>query len=433
MTLPEAAVAHYQDQQIIAASAGAAAADMWATMGADFEASYSAFAGELFATTIDAQQRAATNGIAFVPDVLDEQGIDATQLATINPARFQGGTADGRPLETLLHGAVYTTKEQVGQGASVAGALEVGGKWLQRTVLDVIRDADRQAVQGSLATTKTVTTWTRMLNPPSCRFCMMLAGKVYRWNEGFQAHRSCDCRHVPTVESRAGDLTVDPYKYFHSLDKSAQDRLLGQANAQAVRDGADIYRVVNPTISRNGARRGLANPNSWQARRWGSPSENTVDDVYRAAGGDRAKALHLLEQNGYITGNQVVGGNLIGGAPGGQFGDLSAGALGRGGTRKGATKAYRKAVASGVRDPLEPATQTAAERRLNSAFLRKQAVDRGSNPFAVNSARSPLTPAIRDLVNRDYERQIALITDEDNNGGERSQLATLAQRLGIRF
>jgi hypothetical protein len=428
MTLPEAAVAHYQDQQVIAATAGAAAADMWSTMGDDFEASYSLFAGELFATTIDAQRRAATNGVAYVPDVLDEQGIDATQKATLNPARFQGGTPDGRSLETLLHGAVYATMEQIGKGVSTAGALDAGGKWLQRTVLDVVRDADRQAVQGSLATTKTVTTWTRMLNPPSCRFCMILAGKVYRWNQGFQAHRSCDCRHVPTVESVAGDLTVDSYKYFHSLDRTAQDQLLGQGNAQAVRDGADIYRVVNPTISRNGARRGLASPNGWQARRWGSPTENTVDDVYRAAGGDRAKALRLLEKNGYITGDQVAGGNLIGNAPGGQYGDLAAGALGRGGTRKGAMKAYRKAVSTGVRDPLEPATQTAAERRLHTAFLRKQAVERGSNPFAVNSARQPLTPAIRALVERDYERQVAAIATATDRG----QLAELARLLGIR-
>lgn len=426
MALPRAAVEHYQEQQRIAAAAAAAAGEMWATVGDEFDLGYSQVAQELFATTIDAQQRAATSGAAYVPAVLDEQGIDATQLAAVAPARFQGGTPDSRPLETLLGRAPYVARDRMLAGAGTTAALDYTGKWLQRTVLDVVRDADRQSVQASMATTRVRTTWTRMLNPPSCRFCIMLAGKVYRWNQGFRAHRACDCRHVPTQEAIAGDLTTDPYRYFESLNRAQQDKLFGKNDAQAIRDGGDFYRISNvrfrglsdDALKMNGSRRG------WQSRRWDSPSKMTVDAVYDAAKGDRALARKLLEDNGYVTGPQVGGGNLKGNHPGGQFGDFGAGQAGRGGTRIGATQAYRQAVRTGVRDPLDPATQTAAERRLHTAVMRKEAVDAGRNPFG----RGPLTPAQREVVARDYARQVSRIDD----AGDRGQLADLARILGVR-
>ena len=145
----------------------------------------------------------------------------------------------------------------------------------------------------------------------------------------------------------------------------------------------------------------------------------TIDDIYKSARG-RDDAIRLMGENGFITGEQVVGGNLRGNVATGY-----AGALGRGGARKGATQAYQKALATGVRDPLEPATQTAAERRLHSAVLMKQAVDRGSNPFANSTRRTPLTPDVTALVNRQYERELKKLED----GPE--QVRLLARLLGV--
>ncbi len=42
---------------------------MWATVGDEFVLGYGQIAQELFATTIDAQQRAAASGIGYVPAV----------------------------------------------------------------------------------------------------------------------------------------------------------------------------------------------------------------------------------------------------------------------------------------------------------------------------------------------------------------------------
>lgn len=425
MALPSAAVDHYRQQQAISVAAAQQVDRLWRrNIGSEFDLGWVTIAQDVFTIVAAAQAAAAASGTGYVPTVLAQQDIDPDQTATVDPSRFAGGTADGRSLEGLLQGAPYVAKAAIGQGKAVQAAVLTGGIWLQQVVLDSIRDADRQAVQATMAVTPKAGGWVRMLNPPSCKFCVMLAGKFYRWNAGFQAHPHCDCRHIPTAESLAGDISVDPYAYFNSLDRGMQDKVFGKNDAEAVRNGGDMYRVINTRM------RGLADDKlkqtpgrnrGWQSRRWDSPSKMTVDQVIGAAGGSRTETVRLLRENGFITGDQIAGGNLAGNIPN----DLAAGALGRGGTRKGATQAYRRAVATGVRDPLEPATQTAAERRLHSAVLAKEAVEQGRNPFAGNSARTPLTPQIRDLVEKNYRRQV----EQAASGSE--QLRTLARLLHI--
>src|SRR5665647_1979159 len=86
--------------------------------------------------------------------------------------------------------------------------------------------------------------------PPTCSRCVVLAGKWYRKNQGFARHPGCDCRHIPSSESVAGDLTVSPQAYFDSLSKAEQDRIFTNAGAEAIRNDANIGQVVN-------ARRGM--------------------------------------------------------------------------------------------------------------------------------------------------------------------------------
>lgn len=426
MALPQTAVSHYQQQQAITIATAQEGHRLWRGMGENLDLSWSLVAPELFAVAVAAQQTAAATGLQYVSAVLAEQNIDAPAEVEVNPARFAGGTRDGRPLETLLHGAVYETKREIATGRTVQAALAAGGMWLQGALMDAVRDANREAVAAGYTARPKVQGWVRMLNPPSCKFCIVLAGKFFRWNQGFQRHANCDCRHIPSNEAVAGDLTVDPYAYFRTLSESDQDRMFGKNDAAAIRDGGDIYRVVNIRS------RGLASDalkstpgrnRGWQSRRWDTPSKVTIDDIYATAR-NREHAIELMRENGFVTGEQVAGGALRGNTPS-EFGDLAAGSLGRGGTRKGATAAYRRAVRSGVRDPLEPATQTAAERRLHTAVLRKRAVERGSNPFAANSARNPLTPEIRALVDRQYAREIARLKDAPE------QVHILARLLGV--
>jgi hypothetical protein len=400
MALPQSAVDHYRQQQAISVTTAQQVQSLWRQMGPNFDLSWSGIAPEVFAVTVAGQTAAASGGLDYVPRVLDEQGITAPPVADVDASRFAGGTRDGRPLESLLIGAVYESKTAVAQGQSTDAALRQGGTWLSGAVLDAVRDANRQAVASGYTVRPKVQGWVRMLNPPSCSFCITLAGKYFRWNQGFQAHRRCDCRHIPTDESVSGDLTIDPYKYFHSLPEAEQNRLFGKNDAEALRSGGDIYRVVN-TRSRGLADDAMKNTpgrnRGWQSRRWDTPSKMTIDDIFKTAT-SRDQAIRLMEDNGFITGPQTAGGNLRG-----NIGTGFAGQLGRGGTRKGATAAYQKAVATGQRDLLEPATQTAAERRLNTAYLVKQAADAGRNPFGT----TPLNAAGKKLADDMYRREVA--------------------------
>lgn len=427
MAIPQAAIEHYQQQQAISVATAAEAGRIWRRgMGDNFDLSYTDIAGQLFTTVLAGQRQAAQSGIDYVPVVLAETAQDAPAAVRVNPARFEGTTDDGRPLENLLQGAVYKSKSVVATGAPSRAALAAGGDWLQGAVLDSVRTANRQAVAAEITARPAIMGWVRMLNPPSCKFCIVLAGKWFRWNQGFQSHTDCDCRHIPSSEALAGDMTTDPYAMFRSLAPKEQDRLFGKADAQALRDGADIYRVVNVRsrgLADSALKRTSGRNRGWQSRRWDSPSEMTIDDIYLRAR-NRDEAIELMSENGFITGEQIAGGNLRGNAPS-EFGDLAAGALGRGGTRKGATLAYRNAIKTGVRNPLEPATQTAGERKLHTAFLRLKAVQRGSNPFAANSLRNPLTPELKALVERDYRRQIDKLDEAPE------QVRVLARLLGI--
>ena len=210
MPLPSSAVRHYQEQQNIAAAALGDAMELWGRMGENFDASWSPIAGDLFATVVEAQTSAAASGLRFVPRVLEEQDLDASALAEVNPARFAGGTRDGRPAETLLHGAVYQAKREMLAGATTAQALSSAGVWLSDVVLDVVRDADRQAVGAAMTVTPAAQGWVRMLNPPSCKFCVVLAGKWYRWNQGFHRTRTATAATSPARSRRRPTTASTP-------------------------------------------------------------------------------------------------------------------------------------------------------------------------------------------------------------------------------
>lgn len=224
---------------------------------------------------------------------------------------------------------------------------------------------------------------------------------------------NCDCVHQPVAgqdRAEAEGLIADPYEYFASLPPKEQDRYFGAGAAQAIRDGADLNQVVNAQrgaeyagISRDGTRRGQRRTGTTTegtsrrgnyTRSGGTSPRLTPEEIYRRAGTDRAKALELLQQNGYLVpGGQVPGGAILGDREG-------YGALGRGGSRKGASEAVLRARATGVRDPNQRATMTEAERRVFDATLRWETVLAGRNPYG----KGPLTPALAATAEADYRR-----------------------------
>lgn len=289
--LPLAVSEHYRAQQrLIVATLGLTRRE-WSKMGADFDASWASVGPRVTLLTASAQLGAARSGSAYVPAALAELGQSVDPVAEVNPSGFAGAASDGRPLDSLLYGGVTTAKEAA-RTLPPSDALAAGGRWLDMAVHTMVADAARGAAGVGIAARPKVG-WVRMVNPPCCGRCAVLAGKFFRYNQGFQRHPRCDCTHVPTTQTNVGNLTDDP-----PLD---QIKGLSTHERQAISDGADLNQVVNArrgasgmTTTEGTTKRGLARQRLGAGRR-----RLTPDAIYRLSS-DRAEALALLRQNGYV-------------------------------------------------------------------------------------------------------------------------------------
>jgi len=241
-TLPEAALRYSRQQRIEIQAALAATSRLWRRMGPDFDASYARIEPALLAVMFTAQERVADGALAYVPDVLDDA---PDPLYESEGSRFVGVSGDGLPVASLAYGSVIQAKQAIAGGLDVAEALARGGRHLTLATGTMLSDTGRAAEKVS-GGARRVKTWTRMLNPPSCGRCVILAGKTSRQSEAFNRHPGCDCRNIPSTEDTGDDATTDPKAYLDGLSADEQDHVLGsKANGQAFRDGADMNQLIN--------------------------------------------------------------------------------------------------------------------------------------------------------------------------------------------
>jgi hypothetical protein len=284
----------------------------------DIAGSWAVLLLPLLAELTAAQETAATSAEAYLAAVLAAQGITPDIAGLINPAAFAGIASDGRPLASLLAQPATVAKVALSRGATVRRALAAGQASAQIIARLQVTDAGRVADGVALTATRAVPGYVRMLNPPSCSRCVVLAGRVYEWNAGFDRHPHCDCVHVPAAEDVAGDLRTDPRAHFDSLSVAEQDRIFTQAGAAAIRDGADINRVVNArrgmeTAARAAGGRGgrlirrrvfgrdlFVTTEAVTRRGVNRPVRLMPESIYEIAGNDRAEAVRLLRAHGYI-------------------------------------------------------------------------------------------------------------------------------------
>lgn len=401
--IPDAAVAHYKQMQRLQALVVLSAADLWAEVSlADLSGSWAAQVPLLVPVLAGVQVKAASAGASYGAQTLADQGLYEAPQHFVNPTGFSGFASDGRTLEGLLYAPVPHVKTLIAGGMDPRQALKSGGSFLTTITRTQVADAGRGAAGVDIATRKN-SGFVRMLNPPSCSRCSILAGRFYRWNAGFRRHNRCDCIHVASTESaikggRSEGLIHDPYEYFKSLSPEEQDRNYTKAGAQAIRDGGDIFQVVN---SRRGMKPGGLITTEGTSRRgnFGRNGPRLTPEAIYGKGLSREATLAELERYGYILpGGQNPSGVIRGQVEG--FGQL-----GRGGTRVGAREAVLRARESGVRDPNVRATMTAAERRVFDAQANWDAVRSGRNPFT-NAKNSPVSPEVAARVEREFRKHI---------------------------
>lgn len=198
-----------------------------------------------------------------VSAMLLEQHIDEVAEALLNLAQFSTDIATF----TAMIDATDTDHE------------------FDRLVASLVQDAGNAAEQVAIATRPDVG-WVRQLTPPSCSRCVPLAGRVYRYSDGFLRHPGDDC---VTIAVREGDTTyvTDPVE----LVRRGEVTGLSKADQQAILDGADFNQVVNVRSKRAGL------SEAGQAlTRGGRP---TPAGIYRMAR-DRDEALALLERYRYL-------------------------------------------------------------------------------------------------------------------------------------
>lgn len=218
------------------------------------------------AGSLRAYQAASVSlSLEMAPQILSEQGIDATATATVQ------GTS-------LLTGA----------GAADLFDKAANDLAFDRLVRSLIQDAGRTASTVSNAVRPAVTGYVRYLNAPSCGRCAVLAGRVYRYSEGFQRHPLCDCQMHPTNQAVGPELVRDPMVAFERGEIHGMSR----GDVEAIQKGADISQVVN--VRRKGA--GLIVGSSVIER----SGRLTPQGILRLTD-DRAQQVALLRRYGYIT------------------------------------------------------------------------------------------------------------------------------------
>lgn len=252
-TLPTAATEHYVTSAALTAEAVSRAV-----------AAQAQGAGAVVATVTAYQAGAATQAEAAVAAILAEQGIQAAASALLNQLAFTTAPS-------LL--------------AQMLADIDTDAAFL-RLIASLVQDAGRSAESVAVVVRQEIG-YVRYLSPPSCARCAVLAGRVYRWSEGFLRHPNCDCVMLPTTIEAGPGLISDP------TDLVDQGLVTGlsKADLRAVADGADLNKVVN--IRRQAA--GLRESGRVLSRR----GRLTPEGIYRIAS-DRAEAVALLRRFGYL-------------------------------------------------------------------------------------------------------------------------------------
>ena len=279
------------------------------------------------------QLLAAQAAIASADVALDLQHYDEVPELSADPEAFAGVTGSGDPVMGLAYAQAQKITELVDAEAPVverAQAWHHAGVMLATATQTAISDAARMAILTHLAA-RPGTTWVRVVRPPCCARCAILAGKKGSSRMKFLRHPGCDCTAIPVSEATSDMHKLfyfDAKEYFDSLSPEQQAKVFTKAGARAIRDGADINQVVNArrgmkTITSAGGRRRLITTEGTTKRGWASEylreqygaslqkaggryrrtsvARLMPEEIYRIAGDDRDLTLSLLHKNGFLT------------------------------------------------------------------------------------------------------------------------------------
>lgn len=253
---------------------------------------------QLTALIASMQVLAAQTADTYTDQALAAQDLDRGAEGRVNPDSLAGYTSDGWPLASLLTVPAFQTVRLMQQGMPTSRAFASGQALLELIAGTQAGDAFR--IADSIAgTSRRVKTYVRVLGPRPCSRCIMLAGQT-SWSTAFRRHPNCSCSTIPTNRTAGREVETDPNLYFDSLSPAEQDRIFTQAGAQAIRDGADMNRVVNARRKAAGMRSASDYERTRRSRRgteWAdlTASEGTV------TGRGRLRRRETLAGDRFVT------------------------------------------------------------------------------------------------------------------------------------
>ena len=255
---------------------------------------------------------------------------DAQATLTV-PVAFQGVSSLGfpviEPIVAVIDGHLGAPPEAIPEAwwqNAIASLLDQAERDAEALLADLetlvaseVADAGRSASQTEMVARPDWQNYVRMLTPPSCDRCAILAGRIYRDLEAFRRHPGCDCVMVPVQDWQDAHDKGLASSFSDAFDRG-DVRGLSEADAKAIRDGADPNRIVN-------AKRGTGVPgitNAYRTTLFGHRVKATHDattkrsawrkanptrlvrlrpeSIYEIAE-DHQDAIRLLRLYGYIT------------------------------------------------------------------------------------------------------------------------------------
>lgn len=239
-------LAHYRHRQRVSLRLRREAQALWRQINRDsITASWRVLLPRLLVLMEAAQREVVEPADAYLTAVLAAQDIDPVASGVVVTSQLVGVSAQGGSLPGLLDQPRVATMTALSEGVTASQALRTGWVGLEMILATQVADIGRASDQVAMAARRRAGGYVRQVVGRTCSRCVILAGKWFRYNQGFQRHPRCDCIHIPSREDAAGDLATDPKAYFNSLSKAEQDKTFGKAGADSIRLGADMNQVVN--------------------------------------------------------------------------------------------------------------------------------------------------------------------------------------------
>lgn len=194
-----------------------------------------------------AQAEAAAPAALYVTGALLAAGAVSAPLAALVTAAFAGTAASGMPLGVLADCGLRYYRRALVAGVPPSEARAIGLSRLLTYTSTEVADAGRIAAQVAMIAEPEVAGYERIVRLPACGRCLILAGRLYRYSEGFLRHPRCDCRMRPVTREQweHENRTNTPAALFARMTTAQQDKAFGKGDAAAIRAGADMARVVN--------------------------------------------------------------------------------------------------------------------------------------------------------------------------------------------